>query len=466
MARLESRLSSPAPQITPTPAPGAAAGRLPLGIAMAYGPPVVGAASMLFFVQFYFLNFATDVLLISPAVIGVVFALGRLWDALTDPLVGTWSDRTRSRLGRRRPWLFASAPLLWLTFAMVYLPPRGLSDTSTLVWVTIGLFAFYTALTGYLIPSQALGAELTDDHHDRSRVFGLRGAFFTLGMIYAFGGMQYVMNAPDPRAAAGPVVAVGVALGLLLLIPPWRVRERKEFQGRGSQRPLRAMTDVLRNPHARLLLFVQFVEMAGAGVLGILSPYLMKYILKRPDLVGVLPAIFVVFSVASIPVWVRLMRSYGKRNVWLVAMVLFAFTFGAIAFVQPGQWLLMGVLLFGAGTAAGCGAAAGPSILADVIDSDEYLTGERKEGAYSAAWGFAIKSANALVISLTGFALALAGFEPNAEQSREAEITLRALAGGLPFVLYLTGALLFSRFRLNEAEHARIRAELDRRREA
>ena len=114
---------------------------------------------------------------------------------------------------------------------------------------------------------------MTDDDHDRSRVFGLRGAFFTLGMIYAFGGMQYVMNAPDPRAAAGPVVAVVVALGIL-------------------------------------------------------SPYLMKYILKRPDLIGVRPAIFVVFSVASIPVWARLMRSYGKRNVWLLAMLLFVFTFG------------------------------------------------------------------------------------------------------------------------------------------
>ncbi|MDG1399486.1 MAG: MFS transporter, partial [Candidatus Binatia bacterium] len=103
---------------------------------MAYGPPVVGAASMLFFAQFYFLNFATDVLLLSPALIGGIFALGRLWDALTDPLVGTWSDRTRSRLGRRRPWLFASTPLLLLTFAMLFLPPAGLSEGLTLIWIT------------------------------------------------------------------------------------------------------------------------------------------------------------------------------------------------------------------------------------------------------------------------------------------------------------------------------------------
>jgi len=429
------------PQGASSTATGKREGPLPLGVSMAYGPPVVGAASMLFFAQFYFLNFATDVLLLSPALIGGIFALGRLWDALTDPLVGTWSDRTRSRLGRRRPWLFASTPLLLLTFAMLFLPPAGLSEGLTLIWITIGLFSFYTALTAYLVPSQALGAELTDDHHDRSQVFGLRGAFFTMGMVYAFGGMQYVINASDPRAALGPVVAVGLGLGLLLLIPPLLVKER------------------------RLLLFVQFVEMAGAGVLGILSPYMMKYILKRPDLVGILPAIFVVFSVASIPVWVRLMRKYGKRNVWVVSMVLFAFSFGAIAFVEPGQWQWMAGLLLIAGTAAGCGAAAGPSILADVIDYDEFLTGERKEGAYSAAWGFSIKSANAVIISVTGFALALAGFEPNAEQSYQAEFTLRALFGGLPFVLYIAGAFLFSRFQLNETEYAKIRLDLDRRRE-
>ena len=114
-----------------------------------------------------------------------------------------------------------------------------------------------------------------------------RHASFTLGIMLAFGGMQFVENAPDPRSAAITLASLAVlATSLVLLVPPAFVRERQEYQGRGAQNSFRAMADVLRNPHARLLLIVVFIEMSGAGVLGILSPYLVVYILKRPDLIG------------------------------------------------------------------------------------------------------------------------------------------------------------------------------------
>ena len=449
------------------PAPHAlapAVERLPLGTVLAYGPPVLGLSTLLFFVQFYFLKFATDVLLIAPALVGTVFALGRLWDAVSDPIAGTWSDRTRTRLGRRRPWMLAAVPLLGATFAMVYLPPRWLSPGLLVAWIAVGLFGFYTAFTAYGVPHQALGAELTTDHHDRSRVFGLRHAFFTLGMLLVFPGMQFVNNAEDPRGAVGLFVAIGLLVSLLLFVPPLRIGERAEHQGRGGTSSWHAMSDVLRNPHARLLLFVQFIEMAGTGVLGVLAPFAMQYILKRPDLIGALPAVFVVCSVASIPIWVRLSRRFGKRNVWLVAMLGFGVAFGGTGLVRENQWALMMTLLVTAGFCSGCGGTVGPSILADVIDYDEYTTGERKEGAYSAAWGFAIKAANAMIVFVVGVALQLSGFEPNVEQARSAEITLRVLQGGLPFTMFMIGAFLFRRFSLDEREHARIRSELERRR--
>ena len=100
-----------------------------------------------------------------------------------------------------------------------------------------------------------------------------------------------------------------------------------------------------------------------------------------------------------------------------------------------------------------------------MIDYDEYMTGERKEGAYSAAQGFAIKAASALIILLTGAALQLSGFEPNVEQGPTARLAIKGLFAGAPFVMFLLGAIVFSRFRLDHHEHARIRAELDRRRQ-
>ncbi|MEN8184754.1 MAG: MFS transporter, partial [Myxococcota bacterium] len=298
------------------PAAQRAAGeRAPLATILSWGAPAFAASAPLFFVQFFFLNFATDVLLLPPLVVGVIFALGRLWDAISDPIVGTWSDRSRTRLGRRRPWMLAGVPLLVGALLMIWIPPTSLSGTALVAWVAVALFAFYTAFTCYMVPHQSLGAELSTDHHDRSRVFGIQSASFTVGIMLAFGGMQLVTTAADRRAAAAELMVVWVVvMAALLLVPPLRVRERPEYQGRGGQSSFRAMGDVLANPHARRLLFAQFVQMLGTGVIGILSPYLVLYILRDPELIGPLPAAFVVCSVASIPVWVRVSRRIGKRD--------------------------------------------------------------------------------------------------------------------------------------------------------
>lgn len=430
---------------------------------LAYSPPVAGFSSLLFIVQFYFLNFATDVLLLAPFSVGLLFAAGRVWDAVSDPIVGTLSDRTRTGLGRRRPWMLAAIPLLMASLVMIWSPP-SFAPSAMYAWLAVALFTFYTAFTMYSVPHAALGAELTTDYHERSRIFGANSAAFTFGMLLAFGAMQIVMNAVDSRAAASRLVfAVSAALPLVLLIPPVLLRERKEYQGRGATSSFRAMKDVLANPHARLLLTVQFSQIAGSGVLGLMAPYLMRYVIKRPDLVGAMPGLFVVATILSIPIWLRISRRVGKKNAWIAGLFGSGFSFGMILFVGEGDLGLLAVLLCSAGFFVGCGMMVGNSILADVIDWDELETGERKEGAYSAAWGFAIKSASAILIVVVSGALQLSDFEANRAQSPATLWMLRILNGGLPFVMYTVSGFLFMRFGLNEAEHAEVRAQLDRR---
>ncbi len=441
-------------------------GRVPLGVVLAYGTPILGLSAQLFFVQFFFLKFATDVLLIAPATVGVIFALGRVWDAVSDPIVGTWSDRTRTRLGRRRPWMLAAIPVLGIAFAAVWIPPQSLTGASLTAWVAVALFGFYAGYTAYGIPHSSLGAELTTDHHERSRIFRVRHASFMLGVMLAFAGMQFVENSGDPRSAAAAVALAGIAgMSIVLLVPPVLVRERHEHQGRGAESSFRAMSDVLRNPHARLLLVVTFVDIAGSSVLGVISPYLIVYVLERPDLIGPLPAAFFVSSILSIPLWIRASQRFGKRNVWVVAMIGLAICFGACFFIGEGDVAPLIALLVLGGVSAGCGGAIGLSMLADTIDYDEFVSRERKEGAYSAAQGFATKAANATIILVSGLTLQLSGFVPNAEQTPSARMAISGLFAGVPFVMFLVGAGLLSRFRLDHREHARIRIELDRRRQ-
>jgi GPH family glycoside/pentoside/hexuronide:cation symporter len=431
---------------------------------LAYGPPLGALGACLFFTQFYFLKFATDVLLIAPGVIALVFGLGRIWDAVSDPLVGHWSDRTGSGRGRRRPWMLGALIPIAVTFVMLWNSPRSLSDGWLVLWIAVALFGFYTAYTGYSVPHQSLGAELTSDHHDRSRLFGGRHAAWMLSMMLAFGAIEFVDGAADPRAAAATfATALALVAVPVLLIPPLFLRERPEYEGRGGRSPYASLRGVLSNPHARILLIVWFIESMGSGVLGVTAPYITEYVIGRPDLIGRAPAVFFVASVCSIPVWVALSRRFGKRNVWRVAMLGVAASFGAMGFIGEGDLVALFTMLFLGGCFFGCGGTLGLSMMADVIDFDEYQTGERKEGAYSAAFGFALKSAIGITVVVVGWALQLSGFVPNAEQSPTALLTLRAIFGGFPFVGYVIGAAVFWRFPFNEAEHSAVRAELDRR---
>jgi GPH family glycoside/pentoside/hexuronide:cation symporter len=168
-------------------------------------------------------------------------------------------------------------------------------------------------------------------------------------------------------------------------------------------------------------------------------------------------------SATSTPLWIPLSRRFGKKRLWLFAMILTAFSFGGMFFLGEGDTVLIMILAASAGLAAGAGGTVSPSIQADVIDYDEYVTGERKEGAYFSAWNFVFKTAFGVTLMLTGYVLEFAGYVPNAEQTETVKTALLSLYALYPFVCYMIGAAVFSRFSLGEEEHRTMRDELDRR---
>jgi GPH family glycoside/pentoside/hexuronide:cation symporter len=421
---------------------------LPLRTLLAYGGPTLGVSYLLFFVQFYFLKYATDVLLLPPAAIGALFALAKAWDAASNPLVGSWSDRSRARLGRRHPFLLGSLPLLAAGFVMLWSPPAALGPSALLAWAALGLFVFHTAFALHTIPHIALGAELSDDSHQRTRLFGARQISFTLGMLLAFAAIQFAMNAIAPReATARMAIPAALVAVMLLAITPLTVREPVRAE-RGGQSLMGSLRDVLANRPARILLVVWFIESFGVGATGTMAPYVAQYVLRRPDVVGTIPAAYVVAGVLSIPLWVRISRRFGARDTWLTAMVLASAAFGGMLFVGEGDVALIMALLLVAGGAMGCGNVLSASLMADIIDFDARRTGERREGVYSASLMFAMKIGISLATATSGVALGAVGFVPNAEQSAGSLFGIRMLFAGLPCIGFLAGALLFRRFPL------------------
>ncbi|MFI5314795.1 MAG: MFS transporter [Myxococcota bacterium] len=450
---------------TTTDPPRATSARLSWLAIFDYVAPTFGLGFMFLMIAIYLMKFATDVLGMSAAVMGGILLFARIWDAVADPVAGYLSDRTDTRLGRRRPWLLASVVPLAVAFVLLWAPPRDLAPMPLFLWISAMVVLFYTASTVALIPHTALGAELTDAYHDRTRIFGGRHAVWTLGSFGAIAGFAAMDRSSDVRATA-LALAIGASLvtALLTLWTVWRMRERPEFQGRGATRPYAAFRDVWRNPHARLLLVVFGIESLGAATIAVLTLYVAQYVLKRPAIGPPAIAVYMVASILFVPVWLPLSRRFGKKVLWLASMLLTAAAFGAMIFLTEGATTLLLVLAFVAGTAASCGAMMGPSIQADVIDWDEHATGERKEGSYFAAWNFVFKVANGLTQGLTGLVLTFSGYVPNAEQTAGVKLTILALYGLFPMVCYLIGSLLFARFRLDEAGYAEIRSELDARR--
>lgn len=438
--------------------------RLPTRALAGYGIAAAPVIYSYLLILIMYMKYAATELGASTAVVGTIFLVAKLWDAVTDPMVGNLSDRTTHASGRRRPWLLASAPLIALFSIMAWSPPTGLEGTGLILWIGISVIGFYTAYTIFDVPHMALGAELSLDASERNRVFGVRQSLKVVGMLAAAVlGSYFVGLGVQPTRTMAWVVG-GLTLGLIwsgvALLPP----ERAHFKGRGGENPFRAIQDVIRNKHARLLLFVIFIDGIGVGGIGVLTPFVLDYVVGRPDLVPILLGGNMLATLATVPVWIRLARRFEKRHLMLAAMIGSGIGYGGIVFVGPGAWHVVAISAVIAGASSSCANILGYTLKSEIIDCDEHRTGERKEGAYFAGWSFVSKLAAGIMIGIVGWALEIAGFDASVQQQSErVETTMIVLMGVFPFICYAIGAIAFTRFSLTETEHSRIRAELDAR---
>jgi len=414
----------------------------------------------------YLMKFSTDVLLIAPAVMGVLLAASRMWDAVSDPVVGYLSDNTRSTIGRRRVWLYVAAIPMGMGMVMMRSPPLSLAGWLLVFWMAFALFLYETASTAFYVPHGALGVELTPNYHERTRLFGYTHMISAIGLIIGLGFLQFMNMAEDKRAMAFYLSLIaGITVASLIIISTRHLPERTDYQGRGGANVFNSFADVFRNPHARLLLLMYAIETFGASSIALLVPYLVEYVIPMQTYMVLLLVTFVVPQFAFTPFFIKLSKKVGKKNLWFGAMLVAASQFMLAFFlITPGEFsylIWFGTFIFG--MCSGAGAVVAPSIKADIIDFDEYQTGERKEGAYLAVWNLIRKAAGSIVALLTGLVLQLTGFVPNVVQSYEIQLWILGLFSLLPGLCYLAGAIIWYRFSFNETEHAAVREALESR---
>lgn len=439
--------------------------RLSIKEIVSYGLPMMGINGIAFTLGVYLPNFYTDEIGVSAALLSWIFLSGRIWDALTDPAVGHISDLTRTRWGRRRPYFLISALPIWFLYYLIWVPSPSLSATGAFVYLMICYFMLYTFYTVFYIPHYSLGMEYSPDYHERSRLFGGRLAFHIVGSIMGVVLPPYLSILAGSKKIGYTWMGFGYGAltTVLILITFLLLRERKERIESPRYPFFKGLRVTFRNRAFIILMLTYMITMVAISLIQPLTMYLAKYIIKMEWTVQPLVITYMACSIVSIPIWLSLAKKFGKNKTWSGALVLSACGWLCLLSVGEGTWLRFILCGIPTGTAAGCTLILGPSIQADVIDSDELETGSRREGAFVGVLSFIDKAAIGLAVFVALQGLSMIGYVPNVEQTETVKKGIMFLISYLPAFLSIVAVLIFQMFPITREVHADIRKKLEER---
>ena len=440
-------------------------GKLPARLKVYYGLVSLADGAMMVAFVHYMALYLTDYILFPAALMGIALGAGRIWDAITDPTMGIITDRTRTRFGRRRPWLLWGAVPLALTWIALWNVPSGKGALTTVYIFTV-LCLFQTARTVVMVPYLALSAELTTDYHERSSVQMYRSVFQICGsMLGAYfitvaRMFEDVQHGFSVAAIITAIVCVAVYVVTFL-----GVRENPDMQNRKQPSFLGSFSYLYRNrPYVVLCLYFVITITAFSFSGGFLV-YVVKYWLQKPAMIPFLLVTMRISSLLWLPILQKMSLILGKKRTTVISL-----TTGSV--LQASAYLLLqrdmpSLAFVWCGLIGMLGATSQLfpfSLAAETVDLDELETGYRKEGVYYSFLTFLMKCDSAVAVSAMGFLLAFSGFVPNQEQTAEAIFRFRFFHAIVPGAVLLFAALVFGKFFNIDTETAKeVRRQLQER---
>jgi GPH family glycoside/pentoside/hexuronide:cation symporter len=440
--------------MTPDPA------RLPLRLKLLYSTGDFSVSIPLAILMFFQLYFLTDVAGLRPDYAGWAVGLGKVWDAVNDPLFGLFSDRIRSRWGRRRVLLLFGAVPLGLSFMLMWLVPP-LEPLGLTVYYTITFILFDTAFTFVHVGYNALTPELTSDYDERSSLNGFRMVFSisgTLGAIILATVLGWSITDKQLLFAI-----VGVGLGLVSIAPPlivFRVTREVPVEDRPEPLPVRqALRATLNNRPFRLVMGLYLLSWTTASILAAVLVYFANYYLRVPGQASYFVLIAQGAAIVFIPLIVWLARRLDKRRAFILGSASWIVVLLGIAALRTDQVTLAYVLAALSGSGIATAYVVPWAMVPDIIECDQLETGRRREGSYYAFASFFQKLGTGAAIWGMGQLLAVTGYVtpdpagPLPAQPQRAVQAIRAFAGPVPAVLLVLAILFAWRYPITRERH-------------
>ncbi len=438
--------------------------RLPLRTKLGFGVYDLGGNLFFTAMGFFTMAYLTDTVGIGAAAAGTVFLVGKIWDAVIDPFIGYLSDRTRSRWGRRRPYIiFFAVPLMlamWLFFTNFHIASKAWAA----VWATFALCLLNTVYSFTNIAYSSLTPELTQDYHERSSLNGFRFGFAAVGTIIGASAVLPIvgMFATKDAGYSAMGLVLGAVMAVTALVTGIGVKEPKGLEAKATDEGfLKTYLAVFKDRPYVIILGAYTLHLTALNSVQGTLVYYFKYLYKDEGATTVAMIVLLLVALPFIPVSVLVSKRIGKKLTYQISLVSLAvacmalFLFGHL-YGKNFFYAMMAV----AGVGFGFGYVPPFAMVPDAVEHDAIRTGKRKEGSFYGMWTFV----SALGISLSGFiigwVLHLTGYVANVvDQLPSTLFGIRLLVGPIPSVVFLASALLVQLYPIDEKAYAALMAE-------
>ena len=443
--------------------------KLPVWRKLMYGSGDLGFSMTSTIVVAYFAIYLTDVVGLRPEIVAIPFFVGRVWDWVNDILFGYISDHTRTRWGRRRPFLLFGAIPFAIAFALMWWRPPIQGEVALVIYYIFAFVLYDAAATLCYMPFFALTPELTDNYDERTSLMSFRAFFSIVGSLLAYPVPMMIIMSFSPEHTAN-VFQMGLIFAVFSAIPLFVVffgtRERQEFIVQKQPGFFESIRASLNNRPfifgAGIYLFTWFT----IDLLMFILIYFIKHVVGRESQTDLITAVIFVVAIFALPLWTWTSRRLNKRLAYIMGMVFFAAVLLVLITVNPStplSFILFLCVLAGIGVSA---AHVIPwSIIPDAIEYGELKTGERHEGMFYSLIQLSQKFASAFAIPLGLLVLGRMGYVPNSvQQPASAIMGIRIVTGPIPAVIICLGILFAIFYPLGRENYTKITRELDERR--